>query len=136
MKKILVSLLVVVVLFACGGGGGGDVTGKWVLSDVNIEAPDDLPEEQKAMMDQILPVFDAMKGNMHYDFKEGDVVSQTTAMMGQEMTKDGKWSVSGGSLTMEVDGASESMDYTVSGDKLTLSKEEGGGSIVMIFDRE
>lgn len=65
-----------------------------------------------------------------FEYKAGGKFEVVMTMKGRTKKKTGTWSATAGTLKMTVEGKTESMPYTVRGNKLTMKKRQGGKRMV------
>ena len=88
------------------GGGGNPLVGTWKATSYNGQA-----------LDSSISVVATFRS---------DGTATTTMNIGGEVdTADGTWSAENGTLTVTSDGETDSASYSISGNTLTISDEQG-----------
>ena len=88
------------------GGGGNPLVGTWKATSFNGQALDD-------------------SISVVVTLRSDGTASSTYSLGGATETLNGTWNTDGGTLNVTTDGETESAAYSVSGDTLTITDEEG-----------
>ena len=115
----------------CGGSGGeaNPLIGKWALDVDSLKEHPDFKAREAAEQQMMLGMMSSM--TMEVEFTETEVNSRVV-MMGQESTDKGTYTIKkieGDRYSMtstEEDGTEETVEITVTADKVTLKDDEIG----------
>ncbi|MFO1053265.1 MAG: hypothetical protein U1F36_13720 [Planctomycetota bacterium] len=145
--RFLVTLSLLLALTACGGGS---VAGKYSLDTAAVKAAmmkaggadaDKLPADQKKQMEEMMnKMVEAMKCDMTLGADGTFECVMEMPMVGKSSIK-GTYKVDGDKITMtgkeqgKADAKEETKSGTISGSTITMTEEEGGQKMTMVFKK-
>lgn len=120
------------------------IQGDWLLKDIDVQLTNEVPEEQKAMMEQMFTMMkELMIGKMTMNFgAEGNFTAETPNPMTNAMEKrEGVYELIGNQLitseTANGTTLSDTVDLVFNGaEEFSFSSNEAEGSMKMTFEKK
>lgn len=137
LNVFMVSALAL-VMFACKGGGKDAVVGTWGVDNVDFSSMlEGLSEDERGMYEAFLPMMEEAMKSMEMTFAKDGKFTMKAAMMGEEQSEEGTWSLSDDAkvlTTVAADGQENIFNIQeLSAKKMVVSSDLDGQTVGMTF---